>query len=150
MIALVLYPFAPWEGGAAAFVGGIGATMGPIFGVIMVDYYLIRKGVIDVNALYQEHGAYRFQGGWSVAAFAAAIIGALFDHPAELHRCVARLVGYLWLVLRRDHRRRDLLRDRFGGAGIGAQDGLTRRRFIRGGGVDSAAPFFLGTVNRRR
>jgi NCS1 family nucleobase:cation symporter-1 len=79
LIALVLYPFAPWEGGAAAFVGGIGATMGPIFGVIMVDYYLIRKGVVDVNALYQEHGAYRFQGGWSVAAFAAAIIGALFS-----------------------------------------------------------------------
>ncbi len=79
IIALVLYPFAPWEGSAAAFVGGIGATMGPIFGVIMVDYYLIRKGVVDVNALYQENGQYRFQSGWSVAAFVAAIIGALFS-----------------------------------------------------------------------
>ena len=44
LIALVLYPFAPWEGGAAHFVNMIGATMGPIFGVMMVDYYLIRKG----------------------------------------------------------------------------------------------------------
>lgn len=44
LIALVLYPFAPWEGSAAGpFVGAIGATMGPIFGVMMVDYYLIRK-----------------------------------------------------------------------------------------------------------
>jgi cytosine/uracil/thiamine/allantoin permease len=33
LIALVLYPFAPWEGGAAAFVGGIGATMGSWWGV---------------------------------------------------------------------------------------------------------------------
>ncbi|HKP24840.1 MAG TPA: NCS1 family nucleobase:cation symporter-1 [Dongiaceae bacterium] len=79
LIALVLYPFAPWEGGAAHFVGVIGATMGPIFGVIMVDYYLIRKGVIDVNALYQENGQYRFQGGWNVAAFVAAGIGAVFS-----------------------------------------------------------------------
>ncbi|HEY1385960.1 MAG TPA: NCS1 family nucleobase:cation symporter-1 [Dongiaceae bacterium] len=79
LIALVLYPFAPWEGGAAHFVGVIGATMGPIFGVIMVDYYLIRKGVIDVNALYQENGEYRFQGGWNVAAFVAAGIGAIFS-----------------------------------------------------------------------
>jgi NCS1 family nucleobase:cation symporter-1 len=79
LIALVLYPFAPWEGGAAHFVGVIGATMGPIFGVIMVDYYLIRKGVIDVNALYQENGQYRFQGGWNVAAFVAAGIGAIFS-----------------------------------------------------------------------
>ena len=79
LIALVLYPFAPWEGGAAHFVGVIGATMGPIFGVIMVDYYLIRKGMIDVNALYQENGRYRFQGGWNVAAFVAAGIGAVFS-----------------------------------------------------------------------
>jgi NCS1 family nucleobase:cation symporter-1 len=79
LIALVLYPFAPWEGGAAHFVGVIGATMGPIFGVIMVDYYLIRKGMIDVNALYHENGQYRFQGGWNVAAFVAAGIGAVFS-----------------------------------------------------------------------
>ncbi len=30
LIALVLYPFAPWEGNAAHFVNAIGATMGPL------------------------------------------------------------------------------------------------------------------------
>ena len=43
-IALVLYPLAPWQTGAAQFVNFIGATMGPVFGIMMVDYYLIRKG----------------------------------------------------------------------------------------------------------
>jgi nucleobase:cation symporter-1, NCS1 family len=79
LIALILYPFAPWEGSAAAFVGGIGATMGPIFGIMMVDYYLIRKGEIDVAALYRENGEFRFQNGWHVNAFIAAAIGALFS-----------------------------------------------------------------------
>ncbi len=79
LIALVLYPFAPWEGSAAAFVGAIGATMGPIFGVMMVDYYLIARGVVNVDALYQEHGAYRYSGGWNPAALIAAGIGALFS-----------------------------------------------------------------------
>src|SRR5438552_730433 len=79
LIALVLYPFAPWEGNAASFVGAIGATMGPIFGVMMVDYYLIRKGILNVDALYQENGEYRFQEGWHVSAFVAAGIGALFS-----------------------------------------------------------------------
>ena len=79
LIALVLYPFAPWQGSAASFVGLIGATMGPIFGIIMVDYYLIRSGVIDVDALYQEDGQYRFQSGWNVAALVAFVIGALFS-----------------------------------------------------------------------
>ncbi|HEU5297230.1 MAG TPA: NCS1 family nucleobase:cation symporter-1 [Burkholderiaceae bacterium] len=79
LIALVLYPFAPWEGGAAAFVGAIGATMGPLLGVILADYYLIRKGALDVEGLYREQGPYRYQGGWNVAAFIAAGIGALFS-----------------------------------------------------------------------
>jgi NCS1 family nucleobase:cation symporter-1 len=35
--------------------------------------------VIDVNALYQENGQYRFQSGWNVAAFVAAGIGAVFS-----------------------------------------------------------------------
>ena len=78
-IALVLYPFAPWEGNAAAFVGGIGATMGPLLGVILVDYYLIAKGEIDVQALYQENGRYRYQGGWNVHALIATGAGALFS-----------------------------------------------------------------------
>ena len=78
-IALVLYPFAPWETGAAHFVNFIGATMGPIFGVMMVDYYLIRKGELDVAALYQENGEFKFQNGWHINAFIAFAVGGLFS-----------------------------------------------------------------------
>ncbi len=78
-IALVLYPFAPWEGNAASFVGAIGATMGPLLGIILVDYYLVAKGEIQVEALYDENGAYRYQGGWNVSALIAAAVGALFS-----------------------------------------------------------------------
>lgn len=53
--------------------------MGPIFGVMMVDYYLIAKGRVNVPALYQENGEYHFQNGWNVSAFIAAAIGALFS-----------------------------------------------------------------------
>jgi NCS1 family nucleobase:cation symporter-1 len=79
LIALALYPFAPWEGNAATFVNAIGATMGPIFGIMMVDYYLIRKGELDVAALYREDDEFRFQNGWHVPAFIAAGIGAVFS-----------------------------------------------------------------------
>src|SRR5438128_2976141 len=78
-IALVLYPFAPREGNAATFVGGIGATMGPLLGVILVDYYLIAKSEINIDALYVESGEYRYWGGFNIAAFIAAGIGALFS-----------------------------------------------------------------------
>ena len=78
-IALVLYPFAPWEGNAASFVNAIGATMGPLLGIILVDYYLIAKGNINVEALYHEHGEYRYEGGWNVNALIATAIGAVFS-----------------------------------------------------------------------
>ncbi len=79
-IALVLYPWAPWQTGAAHFVNFIGSTMGPIFGIMMVDYYLIRHGKVDVNALYQENGEFSFgTGGWHVKAFVALGIGMIFS-----------------------------------------------------------------------
>ena len=53
--------------------------MGPIFGIMMVDYYLIRKGRVDVNALYQENGEFRFQSGWHVKAFVAFGVGIVFS-----------------------------------------------------------------------
>jgi NCS1 family nucleobase:cation symporter-1 len=53
--------------------------MGPVFGIMMVDYYLIRKGALDVNALYQEDGEFRFQSGWHVKAFIAFFVGMIFS-----------------------------------------------------------------------
>jgi len=53
--------------------------MGPLLGIILVDYYLIAKGKINVQALYEEHGEYRYQGGWNSNALIATGIGALFS-----------------------------------------------------------------------
>ena len=51
----------------------IGATMGPIFGIIMVDYYLIaqRQGRRRRRSI-SEDGEYRYQSGWNVNALIAA------------------------------------------------------------------------------
>lgn len=78
-IALVLYPFAPWEGNAAQFVNAIGSVMGPLLGIILVDYYLVARGQINVQALYEENGEYRYEGGWNLNALIATGIGALFS-----------------------------------------------------------------------
>ena len=78
VIALLLYPLHPWDN-APSFVNAIGSTMGPIFGVVLVDYYLIRREQINVPALYDENGEFRFQGGWNIRAFVAGAIGAVFS-----------------------------------------------------------------------
>ena len=78
LVALVLYPLHPWDN-APSFVNAIGSTMGPLFGVLMVDYYLIRRTNLDVPALYSETGEFRFQGGWNLKAFVAAAAGSVFS-----------------------------------------------------------------------
>lgn len=79
LVALVLYPWSPWQTNATHFVNFIGSTMGPIFGIMMVDYYLIRRGVVDVEALYHEHGEFRFRDGWHRRAFVALVVGMIFS-----------------------------------------------------------------------
>ena len=88
----------------------IGATMGPIFGIMMVDYYLIARGRVNVPALYQEHGEYRYQNGWNVSALIAAGVGALFS--SILPNFTSILPDWwarVWLVLRRSDRGRGVL-----------------------------------------
>ncbi|EOD59069.1 NCS1 family nucleobase:cation symporter-1 [Amycolatopsis vancoresmycina] len=40
------------------FLGGLGAFLGPLFGIMIVDYYLIRRGKVDVAQLFVDGGSY--------------------------------------------------------------------------------------------
>jgi NCS1 family nucleobase:cation symporter-1 len=40
------------------FLGGLGAFLGPLFGIMIVDYYLIRRGKVDVAQLFVDGGLY--------------------------------------------------------------------------------------------
>jgi NCS1 family nucleobase:cation symporter-1 len=63
---------------------GYGALLGPIGGIMIADYFVIRKRSLDVDALYDPKGCYRYTGGWSVAAIAAFLAGALPNLPGFL------------------------------------------------------------------
>nr|WP_314564239.1 NCS1 family nucleobase:cation symporter-1 [uncultured Pseudomonas sp.] len=62
----------------------LAACIGPLFGILLVDYYLLRKGRIEVDALFDDtpNGAYWYSGGvnWVAvqALVAAALIGLCF------------------------------------------------------------------------
>ncbi len=62
----------------------LAACIGPLFGILLVDYYLLRKGRIEVDALFDATpgGTYWYSGGvnWVAvqALVAAALIGLCF------------------------------------------------------------------------
>lgn len=63
---------------------GYGALLGPIAGIMIADYHVLRKRVLDVQQLYQPDGIYRFTGGFSLAALAAFLLAVLPNLPGFL------------------------------------------------------------------
>lgn len=63
---------------------GYGALLGPIGGILIADYFVIRKRRLDLAALYRRDGAYRYAGGFSAVAVAALLAGALPSIPGFL------------------------------------------------------------------
>jgi putative hydroxymethylpyrimidine transporter CytX len=53
----------------------IGAMFCPLFGIVLADYFLVRKGWIDVEGLYRVEGPYWFSKGFNLIALAAWTIG---------------------------------------------------------------------------
>ena len=53
----------------------IGAMFCPLFGIVLVDYFLLRKGSIDVEDLYKKDGKYWFWKGINPLAILAWVIG---------------------------------------------------------------------------
>ena len=64
---------------------GYSALLGPIAGILIIDYYFIRKTQIKVDDLYQEQGIYQYTNGWNFAAVIAFVIGVLPNIPGFLN-----------------------------------------------------------------
>ena len=55
------------------FVSIFGAVLGPLFGVIIADYYLVKRQAVAVSELYtlSPAGSYFYDGGWNRSAVIA-------------------------------------------------------------------------------
>lgn len=87
-IALVMMPWKVLEstqGYIFTWLIGYSALLGPIAGILIVDYYLIRKTELDVDQLYRDDGKYSYGNGWNNAAIAAFVVGVLPNIPGFLN-----------------------------------------------------------------
>ncbi|MCK0752850.1 cytosine permease [Chromohalobacter japonicus] len=86
--------------GIPGFVNAIGAVIAPFYGIIVIDYYVIRRGHLDVQALFSTApgSAYYYQNGWNRRGLAAFAIGALFSLASVWVPALAALEGFAWLL----------------------------------------------------
>jgi NCS1 family nucleobase:cation symporter-1 len=64
---------------------GYSALLGPIAGILIIDYYFIRKTELAVDQLYRDGGIYHYRGGWNPAALVAFGAGVLPNIPGFLN-----------------------------------------------------------------
>jgi NCS1 family nucleobase:cation symporter-1 len=86
-IGIAIFPWKLLETtGAYIFTWLIGysALLGPIAGILLADYFLIRRTELDRDSLFRHDGAYRYRGGWNPAAVIALVLGVLPNLPGFL------------------------------------------------------------------
>lgn len=98
----------PWKllatsgGFIFTWLTGYSALLGPIAGILIADYWLVRRTRIDVDALYDADGPYAYGTGWNGAAIAAFIIGVLPNLPGFLRTAAPGAFGFVpdfWTTL---------------------------------------------------
>jgi len=68
---------------------GYSALLGPIGGILIADYFLLRKTRLDLDGLYHRQGPYTYSGGFNRAAVVAFIVGVAPNIPGFLHQAGA-------------------------------------------------------------
>lgn len=98
----------PWkllettQGYIFTWLVGYGALLGPIAGILIVDYWIVRRTQLAVDDLYVRDGAYAYRGGWNPAAIIALVLGVLPNLPGFLAAAAPHLfggVGAFWTGL---------------------------------------------------
>lgn len=100
--ALVVLPWKIYSNPFAInyFLGGLAAFLGPLFGIIIVDYYLIKHGKIDVDGLYTTGptSPYWYQQGVHLRAVVSFVIAAAISATLALVPMFATIAPFSWFI----------------------------------------------------
>jgi len=77
---------------------GYSGLMGPIAGIMVCDYFLIRKTELDVNSLYHSEGAYHYTKGVNPRAVVALVFGVALALLGLVFKPLRQLYDYAWFV----------------------------------------------------
>ena len=109
IIGILMMPWRLYNDAAAyifTWLIGYGALLGPVAGIMIADYFVLRRGVLVATDLYKRDGAYEYSHGinWlAVAAFVLGVAPSLPGFVAALggrtaSRPFAGLYNWAWFV----------------------------------------------------
>jgi len=77
---------------------GYSALLGPIAGIMIADYFVIRKAQLNVSDLYRRNGSYEYENGVHGRAVAALVIGIAVALLGLVVPALRLLYDYAWFV----------------------------------------------------
>lgn len=112
VIGILIFPWkliADPSGYIFTWLVGYSSLLGPVGGIMIVDYYFIRRQTLVLNDLYNPKGIYGFANGFNTNAIAALLIGIVPNIPGFLTTIkavrpdvfpewVSGLYHYAWFV----------------------------------------------------
>src|SRR5215468_4583099 len=80
------------------WLGGYAAFLGPVAGIMICDYFVIRRRVLLLDDLYLRQGAYEYSGGFNWLALTALAAGAGTALVGLAIPSLRTLYDYSWFV----------------------------------------------------
>jgi NCS1 family nucleobase:cation symporter-1 len=99
VIGILIFPWkliADPSGYIFTWLVGYSGLLGPIGGIMIADYYFIRRQQLNVGALYQRVGMYTFSNGFNRFAIVALLLGILPNVPGFLTVIGVINKGAMW------------------------------------------------------
>lgn len=59
------------------WLGLVGGLLGSVAGILIADYWIVRRTVLDLGDLYRPGGRYWYTNGWNLRAVLAFAVGGL-------------------------------------------------------------------------
>jgi NCS1 family nucleobase:cation symporter-1 len=77
---------------------GYSGLLGPIAGIMITDYFLVRRTRLDVASLYRRNGAYEYRNGFNPRALIALLAGIAVALCGLIFPGLRSLYDYAWFV----------------------------------------------------
>tara|TARA_B110000211_G_scaffold223915_1_gene274379 strand:+ start:260 stop:1717 length:1458 start_codon:yes stop_codon:yes gene_type:complete len=86
--------------GILAFVDTFGSFFGPLFGVIVVDYYLIKENELSNKDIFSldKNSLYFYSNGWHVKAIYSLFLGFIFSASTIWNDSLMNFQSYSWVI----------------------------------------------------
>ena len=86
--------------GILSIIDTVGAFFGPLFGIMIVDFYLIKKGSLINKDIYslENNGAYFYSAGWHIKGVYSLILGFIFSASTIWNLNLMFLQSYSWMI----------------------------------------------------